>query len=628
MLQNIRDNSQSLIVKVIIGLIIGVFALFGAESLVGGFFSNNPNTVATVNGTEISEQALTNNVQNLRSQMGDQAQSVDEQMFRELALNQLIEDRLLMQAAEDNGLAISDEAVDQRILQTEQFQVNGQFSRDLAMRTMNSQGYTPQTYRDALSQQMLTRQVASAYSGSAFVTQYQLERLAALQGQTRDFRYLSVPLGTRTTGESIPEEDLRSYYENNQQQFSRPEQVAIDYVVFDRQDLAEEISVSEERLREEYEGQREEADTSVERRAAHILLETGGDRSEEEALELAAELRQRIQEGESFAELAAEYSDDAASASNGGDIGFSSGEAFPQPIEDALVDMEEGELSEPIVSEFGVHLVRLTEVDRQEFESFEEARDRIEQELTGSQVEERYFQELETLGNLAFETSNLQQIAEELDLEIQQSEFFGRSGGNGPITGNDEVVEAAFSGEVLEESRNSEVIQLEEGRNLVLRVREHRPQRVPPFEEVRSEVATILRREREEERAREIGESLLTALRNGEDITATLEEEDIAWQEHEDVGRQQGNVNPEIRRQAFNMQAPPEEQSVRYQGSTLSNGAYVVIELQDVQPGSWEDFSEQERQQLTRTIVQQRGRRAFEALLAHLREEADITRNL
>lgn len=622
MLQRIRDNSQSLISKVIIGLIIGIFALFGAESIVGGFF--NPQQVASVNGDDITEQELANAVQNLMANLGAQAADFDEELLRDVALEQLIEDRILSQAAEDAGLVIAGRSIDRQILTTEQFQVNGQFDREFALRTMAAQGFTPATYREALAQRMRIGQLANAYAGTAFVTDAELQHIAELLSQTRDFRFLSVPVGTRSLGQPIPDEDIQAYYENNPDRFMREEQVSINYVVLDRDQLFDEFEVSDERVREAYEQERQEAAGREERRASHILLETGGQRSESEALELASELRQRIEEGAEFAELAREYSDDTLSARDGGDIGYTDGTVFPEPVEEALAELELGEVSEPVVSEFGVHLVKLTEYDVDEYPSFEERAEEIERELLESEVEQAYFSRLETLGNLAFETFDLQAIEEEMGLEVRESPFFGRSGGPDDITGHSAVVDAAFSEDVLYEDLNSDVIELGDGRAVVIHLDEHREAERLPLEEVRAEIAATLRSERERELARELGEQILSRLQEGEPIESLIEENDLEWRELDDVTRNSGQVNQEVVQMAFSI--PPDEvgDETVLHGGSLRNGTYVVMELQDVEYGSLEDLPEEERLSLVRRLEEYRGQQAFEALVANRRAEANL----
>lgn len=622
MLQSIRDNSQGVIAKIIIGFIIGVFALFGAESIIGGFLGGN--NVASVNGEEITEPELAQSLQNVMAQMGASVQDFDEELLREIALGQLIEDRLLMQTAESAGMTISDDSLDRQIVRTPQFQVGGVFDADLARRTMGAQGFSAQAYRASLAQQMMMSQLANAYASSSFVTDHAIERLAALELQSRDFRYLSIPLGNRTLGESIPAEDIRAYYDNNPAEFTAPEQVSVNYVVLDKNRIFDEVEVDEARVRAQYEEERDAAVANIERRASHILWELGGDATQEELLATAVEVKTRLDAGEDFGELAREFSDDVVSAEDDGDIGYTDGSVFPAALEQALLTLEVDQVSEPVVSEFGVHLVKLTEYDAQEYPEFDEVAERIERDLNSTEVDQLYFSRLEDLANLAFETFDLQAINEGLGLEIQQSDYFGRNGGSSDIASEERVIEAAFSDEVLVEELNSDLIELSDTRAVVIHLQEYRPEALMPFEDVRAETAVTLRGQRERQMARELGESLMAALASGEDISEQMDAESLSWIAREDVRRNQSDVNIEIVRNVFQMPSPEGAEPVR-RGFSLNNGAYVLVELEAVEEGDAGEMPEEQRRQLMAALIENQGRMSFDALLRNLQAEADIT---
>lgn len=621
MLQNIRDNSQGVVSKVIIGLLVGVFALFGAESIVGGFFSSS--NAVTVNGEDITEQQLSVSVQNLMMQLGSEVANYDEDLLREIALGQLVEESLLRQAAERADMAISDDSLDREILRTPQFQVNGRYDDDLARRVMTAQGFTPSTYRGTLAEQMLLGQLVNAYAGSSFVTEASLERIAALQGQTRDFRYVAVPLGTRTLGEAIEPEAIQAYYDDNPAEFTIDEQIVIEYVVLDKDDIFAELNIDEARVREQYEIERAEVVGEVERRAAHIMFEVGGDLSEAEALELAREAKARIDAGEDFGAVARDVSHDVVSAEDDGDIGYTDGSVFPDAVEQALDNLEVGGVSEPVVSEFGVHVVKLTEYDTRDYPEFEEVAERIERNLTSGQLDQLYFSRLETLANLAFESFDLLPVEEELDIPIQRSARFSRRGGTDPVTSHPSVIAEAFSADVLDNELNSDVIELSDSRAIVLRVAEHHPASLQPFDEVRGEIAIMLRTERERAKTREVGERILAALESGEDVSELLATESLTWNERTGVTRDQFDLNTDVVQTVFSMPAPFDGDPVR-EGRTLTNGAYVVVELHAVHPGNVDDLDADQRQALLTAMRENQSRSSFDALMSDLQQSARI----
>jgi len=195
---------------------------------------------------------------------------------------------------------------------------------------------------------------------------------------------------------------------------------------------------------------------------------------------------------------------------------------FPASVEQALAALEVGQVAEPVVSEFGVHIVKLTEYEAQQFPEYEEVAERISRELKATEVDQIYFNRMETLANLAFESFDLQTISEDMQLEIQTSEFLGRTGGSGPVTSNPEVISQAFAQDVLGDGLNSEVIELNDSRAVVVRLGEHRPASVRPFEDVRAEIAVMLRTQKERDKAAEVGQQILSALESGSDAADIL----------------------------------------------------------------------------------------------------------
>lgn len=620
MLQDIRDNSQGVIAKVIIGFIVAIFALFGVDSIMSGFITSPP--IAEINGEEVTEVQLQTSTQNLLASIGGSADSLDQGLLEQIALSQIIEEVLLRQSAQDSGLSISSNRVDRSIIENPQFQINGVFDSDLAVRTMGSQGFSVPLYREALQQQMLLSQLANGYSSSAFVTENEVDRIAGLSAQTRDFRYLSIPLGTRTLGTPISDAEIQAYYDENQSDFTQPEAVSVRYVLLDKNVISDEIELEEGAVRAAYETERDAFEGSAEKRASHIMFEVGGDLSEAEALELAATAKQRIDAGEDFGAVALEMSMDTVSAEEGGDIGYSDGSAFPEAIEAALETMSLNEVSEAVISDFGVHIVKLTEDSENVFQSFEEVAERIERDLKSSEVELIYAERLSDLSNLAFETGDLQTISEELNLNVLISGFFGRTGGSG-VFSNPSVISSAFSDEVLLEGNNSEVVELNPSQAVVLNVMEFREATVLPLEEVEPEIAVILRTEMERQAVRELSDRILTSIENGDSVEQLLADNELEWIVEEAAGRQGVTVNREILTQAFAMSLQ-ENDTPTYDNIVLSNDTAVIVELNAVTPGSMDNMPQIDRENMISSIISDLGNSDFQAYMRHLQETADI----
>ncbi len=618
MLQDIRENSQGVIAKVIIGFIVAIFALTGVEWLIGGFVASPP--VAEVNGEEITEAQLQVNTQNLLASLG--GAEFDQQLLEQIALNQLIEETVMKQSVERSDMIVSSNRVDRAILENPTFQINGVFDSDLAVRTMASQGYSIALYRDALSQSILLGQLANAYSASNFVTDAELESIAALMQQTRDFRYVSVPLGTRTLGTPISQEEIQNYYASNPAEFTEEESVDLSFVLLDRNVISEEIAVPESEVLAQYEAQRADFEGSSEKRASHILFELSSDLPEEAAVQLASETRLRLLDGEDFAALALELSSDTVSAEEGGDIGYTDGTAFPESLEGALETLSLDEISEPVVSEFGVHLLKLTEDAENVYQSFDEVRDRIERELKSAEVELLFAERIEDLSNLAFETGDLLTISEQLGLVIQSASSVTRTGGSG-LFANTAVLDAAFSDEVILDGNNSDVIEIGDNQAMVLRLVQFNDSSLLPLEEVAAEISVILRTEKEREAVADLGERLLTSKENGEDIDNLLQENELEWIDAEGADRNAFTVNGEILEHVFSLPAP--EDSTSISSISLSNGTYVLVELNEVNVGELSAIPEPDRERLVGSLESDLGVSDYQSFLNSLRENSDIT---
>ncbi len=620
MLQDIRDNSQGVVAKVIIGFIVAIFALFGVDSIMSGFTTSPP--IAEINGEEITEAQLQLSTQNLLNSIGGSVDSLDQGLLEQIALSQIVEEVLLRQSAQNSAMTISNNRIDRSIIENPQFQINGTFDSDFAIRTMASQGFSVPLYRETLKQQMLLSQLANAYSSSAFVTDVELERIAGLSAQTRDFRYLSIPLGTRTLGTAITDAEIQAYYDDNQENFTQPETVSVRYVMLDKNAITEEIELDEALIRAQYETEREAFEGSAEKRASHILFEVGGDFTEAQALELAATAKQRLDAGEDFGAVALDMSTDTISAEDGGDIGYTDGSAFPEAIEEALEVLALNEISGPVVSEFGVHIVMLTEDSENVFQSYEEVAERIERELKSSEIELIYAERLEDLSNLAFETGDLQTISEELDMNVLISGAFGRTGGTG-IFSNQALIAAAFSEEVLLEGNNSEVIELNPSQAVVMNVLEFTEATILPLEEVEPEIAVILRTEMERQAVQDLSDQILTAIENGDSIEQLLADNELEWLTEQGSARVDASVNREILSRVFAMSLP-EADTPAYDNLVLSNDTAVIVELNSINTGSIETLAQIDRENMVSSMISDLGNSDFQAYMSNLQQSADI----
>lgn len=616
MLQNIRDNSQGWIAKTIIGVIVVLMALTGFDAIIQS--TSNSQNAADVNGEKITQSSLNAAVDMQRRQLIQQfgkdfdASLLDDKLLRQASLDSLVDRTLLLQGAKEAGMGFSDASLDQLILQTPAFQVDGKFNAARFDQILQQQGMGRMEFRERLKQDVLVSQLQASLAASNFVTDAELENFVRLDKQTRDFASQTIHIDTKSI--DISDDELKAYYDEHKDQYMSPEQVVVEYVELRKESFFAQAEASDEELQALY--QKEIANLAEQRRAAHILLEVNDKLSDEQAKAKLAEVAERLKQGEDFAKLAEEVSQDPGSASNGGDLGFAGPGVYDPEFEKSLYALKKDEVSAPVRSSFGWHLIKLLDVQAPEVPSFDSLKAKLEREVKAQQVEQRFVEAAKELEEASFEASDLAQPAQELGLQVQTSGAFGREGGEG-VAANRQVVQAAFSPEVLEDGANSGAIELDPDTTLVLRVKEHKKPTLLPLEEVSAGIRDTLSRKKASEAAKAEGEALLVQLRDG---GASGKD----WKVVEAATRSQEGVEPEVLQALFRM-AKPEDGKSSFAGLTLNNGDYVVLRLDGVGQAKAE-LSAEEKTSYRRFLASRAGQQDFAAYREQLKESADIER--
>lgn len=622
MLQNIRDNSQGWIAKTIIGLIVVLMALTGFDAIFQA--ASHSQDAAKVNGQTISQNELSQAVDMQRRQLMQQLGKdfdpamLDEKMLREAALKGLIDRKLLLQGAEDAGFAFSEGALDQLILQTPEFQVDGKFSAERFDQVIRQMGYGRMQFREMLAEEMLIGQLRTGLAGSSFVTDKQVDAFARLEKQTRDFA--SLTLKPDTAAVKLSDDEIKAHYDEHAKEFMSPDQVVIDYIELKKSAYFDQVEVSEDQLKALYE--KEIASLAEQRHAAHILIEVNDKVDDAQAKARIEEIRQRIAKGEDFAALAKELSQDPGSASNGGDLGFAGEGVYDPAFEQALYALDKDQVSAPVRTQFGYHLIKLLGVEAPEVPSFASLKDKLTRELKTQQVEQRFVEVTKQLEDSAFESSDLAQPAQELGLKVQTAAPFGREGGEG-ITANRAVIQAAFSEEVLEEGSNSNALELDPETVVVLRVKEHRKPAQLPLETVADSIRAHLVKEKATEELKAKADTLVKGLRDGS-IDANAGFEGQQWAAHEAVTRGQEGIDPASLKALFRMGKPQAKDKPVYGNVVLGDGSLVVLQLKGVNEGT--AATDDEKKQYRGYLASRAGREDFAAYRKQLEADADITR--
>lgn len=621
MLQNIRDNSTGWISKTIIGLIVVLLSFTGFEAILSS--TSNSNNAAKVNGEEITLDALAEAKNLQRRQLIQQfgkdfdTNLIDDGLLTEAALKGLIARKLLEQAADESDFAFSSASIDQFILLAPEFQVDGQFNADRFDQVIRQMGYTRLQFRQMIEQEMRTGQLRAGISGSAFVTEQEAQAFARLERQTRDFAMLT--LEPDLTQVSVSDDDVKAYYDEHAAEFMTPEQVVVEYIELDKNAFFDQVEVDEADLQDLY--QAEIANLAEQRRAAHILIEVSGDVSDEQAHLQAQKIVERLKAGEDFATLAKELSDDMGSAQQGGDLGFAAPGVYEPEFEEVLYALERDQVSEPLRSGYGWHVIKLLDVRPADIPSFASLKEKLTQNLKAQQVEQRFVEAVKDLEGLAYESADLQQPASELNLQVKVSEPFGRDGAEG-VFANRQVLEAAFSTEVLEEGANSMAIELDPETSIVLRVKEHkRPEQIA-FADLSQDIREQLIAQRAVEQAKAKGEALLSSLKEGK--TSVEQAQETAWKVVEAATRDQDGIDPQVLQALFKM-PKPEARSAEFAGLNLSSGNYVLLRLTGVNDAAT-PLSSEELGQYQQILASRAGQVDFNAFMQQLEMDAKVQR--
>ena len=628
MLKFIRESMQGLIAWAIIILLIVPFALWGINQ----YFGNaGPLVAATVNGQEISvrsfQQAYTQQRNQMRQILGAQYDpAIMDDRIKKQALDNLVDREVLYQNAKDMGLRVSTESVISTIQGLQNFQQDGKFSNEIYTRALQSQGETPSGFESRVQQSILTQQLYSALNGSAFVTKNEVDDIIRLQQQQRDFSYLTLPVAKYKDESAVTDEAIKQYYDAHEAEYMTPEKVSIQYVELDAANLAQDAVPTDAELHQFYEERKSQMVTPEERRARHILIAVpkGADEAAIAAARKKAEdLRKRILAGESFEKLAEKYSDDPGSSKLGGDLGYFSRGSLDPAFEKAMFSMKVGDVSEPVLTSFGFHIIKLEDIRAEKAKPFEQVKDQLIKEYRQGVAERKFYKASEKLTNLAYEVPDtLDDAANAVGLKVMTTALFDRKGGKG-IAANPKVIAAAFSDDVIKQGYNSEPIEIGENHVVVLRMKEHVEQQQQTLEEVKDSIKLKVMNNMARDKAKTEGEKIIAQLQSGEAPAAVAKALDAQWKESKGLKRDDHTVNASIVTEAFRLAHPAEGKS-SFGGTVLVGGDYVVIDLTKVVDGEVGKTDEAQRLTLKRNLTSQQGQDDFNNVLAGLKKKSTI----
>ncbi|NJD87557.1 MAG: peptidylprolyl isomerase [Betaproteobacteria bacterium] len=559
MLDKIRTFSQYRIVKWIFAIFLIIpFGLFGID-----YYFRTPlggDTIATVGGSRVSQgefdQALRQQQETLQAQFGRNWDSslMENPELRRSVLERVINERLVGLGAERAGVKIDDKQLADRIASEPAFQEDGKFSRSRYEAIARAQGFSVVGLDERLREDMRLTRYRDSIVQTAFVPRSTLDGFIRLSEQSREVSMIQVTPDAFLASVKPTEEQVRAYYESKTQEFAVPEQVRVEYVELSVDSLAAKTPVDPEEVKKFYEANKSRFVQREERRASHILLAVKPDAPEAEqkaveakAAAIAAEVRKKPA---SFAEVARRESKDPGSAAQGGDLGFFARGAMVKPFDDAAFGAKKDEIVGPVRTDFGWHVIRVTDVKPEKGKSLAEATPEIEAELKKGVASRRFVEVAEGLTNMVYEQStSLKPAADQYGLAIQQSGWFAKGGGAPGLLNNPKLLADVFSDNAIKAKRNTAAIEVAPSVLVAARVIEHKPASQRPYESVRAAIEQRLKREEALKLATADGEAKLKAAQDGK-------EAGLKWPAPLEVSRQKpGGLPPPVLDRVFRVDA-------------------------------------------------------------------------
>jgi peptidyl-prolyl cis-trans isomerase D len=616
MLQNIRDRATGVFAYVILFLISIPFALWGIQSY---FEGGGKSLAAEVNGEEIPLRVYQNAFQQQKQRLNQMFSGripeglINDDMLRSQAIESLILETVLRQELHASGYRVSDKALLSEIEEMEVFQNNGRFDPQLYNRLLDRQRISKTGFEQQMRDSLLQAQFQEGIVNSALVLRGEVEDYQRLLGQKRDFDYVTIRADEFRAQSSPDEAAIQQYYDDHLNEFLTDERVRVAYVDLNIDEVAQSIPVDEEQAALYYDDQQSIYQTPERRQLSHILFKVEGQRTEQEAMAMATTVQQQIKAGASFEELARAQSEDNFTSKRGGDLGEVQRGEMGTAFDQTAFTLPQGQASNPVRTERGVELILVQAIVPSQQQSFEEVRDQIISEMRQQEAERRFLDLTEKLGTLSYEVpDNLDEAAAAVDLPTKASDWFVLAEGTG-IAQEQAIREAAFSSEVLEGQNNSDLIELNSGRVIVLRVLEHEAPQQRDLAEVSDLIRNTLATQEMQRLVREYGREQLSTVQSGQSWDAVVSGRDV--KQAKAVTRKESGINPELVGHVFRMNHP--QSGPVFSGLTLSNHDYVLVRLNQVMDGETMGND-------SGAIATSEGRRSLDAVLNALKERAEI----
>ncbi len=614
MLTKIRESSRAF--SWLLVLVIGVpFSLWGIENYLGG---GSEKAVASVNNKEFFQNDVNKAYQQYSQQF--QGMNIDETILKKQALDKLIKDEVLLQHVQKENLVATDKNTRELIQGLDYFKKDGKFDKAQYQSLLSSQHLSSAEFVNRIKKSEVMEQYQRSVTESSFATQYDIEHFFKIQNQQRDIEYTTVAV--TPTANQPTEAEIKAYYLQHQNQYQSPEKISIEFVTLSLDNLAKEVPVAEPQLKAFYEEQKQLYSSKERRKVSHILFAfTKG--ADEKAVLKKAEAAQEALKTKSFEALAAEVSEDKATAAKGGDLGLFEKGVMEKNFEEVAAKLQLNEVSKPVKSAYGYHLIKVTELVPAVVKSFETVKAEVTKAYQRKEAEANFYALNDKLAEVSYQNpDSLTAVAESLGVQIEKTELFTKDAGDG-VAKEAAIRSAAFSEEVLK-GNNSEPVELGTDKVVVLRMKEHHPAATRDLKEVQPMIVGALLTEKAQKEAVKLAGELKKQLLAGKKLAALAAEHKLVATTVAQLTRNGTQVPPQVNQAVFKA-AKPVAGKPTVLTVAMPNGEQVVVSLNKVTEGVMSESDKKQKQLAEKNLAKAVGDALFEAVINSLQASADVS---
>lgn len=624
MLQKLNERIQGVVAWLVIILIAITFTLFGVDYYMQSHQTSDSKVV--VNDHPLTNQTFETNYRRARAQQDiSQMTAADEKRLQMQVLDQMIANQVTLQSARQYGFEVTAAQANSAIVNIPQFQEDGHFSAQRYQQALSGALFTPDTFQNEVRQGMLLNQQRFAFVGSSFALPEEIERFVRLYMQTRDYDYITIPSSRFQKQVTVSSDEIKNYYKSHLNEFMTPEQVSIEYVSLSMHDIMSKINISKEEIKRYYDENQNNYLTPAQWQVAHILFaipENASPSDIEQVQKKAETAYQNLQKNpQQFNHLVATLSDDKLSLAANGALPWIT--AGHNEFDQILTQLTKpGQISAPAKTKHGFEVFKLIAYKPVSIKPLADVEGTIKGQLTAELAQAKYAQALEQLSDLSYQTpDSLKPVAEALQLKIQKTELFSHQGGKEPLTQNKQIINSAFSQDVLELGNNSEPVQLDNDSVVVLRIAKHFATKEEDLGVAETKIKSLLTQKFAEEKAKELGERLLNPVEDAQQ-KELVSANQLEWKSVTQASRDNDKSDALVNEIAFNLLRPESRD-----GISLQNGDYVVVRLRQINDGTLDSLDKERRDSLVQQIEASYGMMDYDLYVSNLIKHATIVRH-